>query len=174
MLFKTHLAFTAAVSELVYMSVSPFIGNIDPKALAIISGMIIFGTLFPDIDEPNSTISKAVPGFIPTLIKRIFGHRGITHTIVGIIGFSILLYMFLTSIKAEFPLIYTLSFAWGYTLHIIEDMTTYSGVKGFMLTGHTSKIGIFGSYLVGSYMEYMILIFSLLVNIFFFIYIILT
>lgn len=55
----------------------------------VLIGTSIWGSLFPDIDHPESTFGKKVP-IISNLISNTGGHRGITH--------APLLYMLLLSI----------------------------------------------------------------------------
>ena len=40
--------------------------------------LIALGSIFPDIDEPNSYIGKRMPGF-SHIVSMLFGHRGFTH-----------------------------------------------------------------------------------------------
>lgn len=64
---------------------------------------VIFAALLPDIDHRNSEVSQLIP-----VIHRFFGHRGFTHSILGIVSFTFLSYSIL---KPNVYITYTLLFA---------------------------------------------------------------
>ena len=83
---------------------------------------VVLGTvaaLLPDIDEPNSMISKRIP-IIPHIIG-LFGHRKITHSLIGLFLFSIPIFLFFSN---EMLLV----FIAGYLSHLVLDTLTKMGV----------------------------------------------
>jgi inner membrane protein len=76
---------------------------------------IIIGSLFPDGDHKHAPMGKILPLWL------ICKHRGFTHSIQGMVGF--------TAIIGMFNLYWGLSFGIGYFTHLILDAMTPSGVK---------------------------------------------
>lgn len=104
-------------------------------ATAVAGGTV--GSLFPDIDEPNSIVGKKVK-LLSKGIKTIFGHRGIVHTPIFAFLLSILMYFGLSYIAYYLPTEYIeylklfhLTFTVGYASHIILDMLTPFGIMVF-------------------------------------------
>jgi len=68
----------------------------------------ILGSLMPDIDMPKSTIGRLIP-FISVPLERRFGHRTITHSLIGwliaTVGFGVII-LIATPITNNFYLIY--------------------------------------------------------------------
>lgn len=90
---------------------------------------VLFGSLLPDIDEPNSFLGKRVEFFSKDL-NSLIGHRTFTH--------NILLYLAIMSVSVYFiepnyyEVFFVLGFCTGAILHIFEDSLTNSGVKNAM------------------------------------------
>lgn len=82
------------------------------------------GTLFPDIDEPNSYIGRRTRG-LSDLINVIFNHRGITHFLI--VPIAIFMLGYFTGSILEQMIIY--GFAFGWFTHIMGDGLTKGGVK---------------------------------------------
>lgn len=116
MIFRNHLIVTAAVTV-----VTVEYGGLDlPLWLQICT--VFFGSLFPDLDHPGSTIGKRVL-FISIPLSAIFGHRQITHSIWPIFGMLILL--------SKGGVVYndiTLCVAIGYSSHLFADFLTDGGI----------------------------------------------
>jgi inner membrane protein len=94
--------------------------------------LVLLGSLLPDIDTYNSKLGRKVP-LLSVLIKVIFGHRGITHSLlfvalVGIVS-SLLL--------ANFSWLFVLGLTLGTLSHITGDFLTKSGVP--LLAPFTNK-----------------------------------
>lgn len=79
---KTHVAFAASLTFLPFILIPELSESFSKIEVAIIAGGVFIGSLFPDIDEPNSTISRS------TIFTLLFSwililsgnkHRGITH-----------------------------------------------------------------------------------------------
>ena len=51
---------------------------------------VVFGSIFPDIDQADSQVSKSIPVLAP-LLK----HRGPTHSLIGLGGFALICYFLL-------------------------------------------------------------------------------
>ena len=104
----------------------------------------MLGSLIPDIDSPSSMLSKRVP-FIPKIINKLFGHRGITHAplLYLLLGFALyvkkpdgLLFYFLLGLLI------------GCAAHLVQDMLTKGGIPLFY-PFHREKIN-FGFLKSGS------------------------
>jgi len=81
---------------------------------------VLFGALFPDIDEEHSYIGKK-SYFFSFLLNKVIGHRTLTHNLFIYMPFVIYGY-----VKLNF---FALGFGIGAMLHILEDSITNSGVK---------------------------------------------
>lgn len=86
---------------------------------------VSIGSLMPDIDHPGSTVGR-VFGIVSRVIGRVFGHRGITHSILGTALVLWLTYKFLGLGSVLFW-----GFTLGYVSHIIGDMLTPRGCPLF-------------------------------------------
>lgn len=95
--------------------------DIDVSA-PLIAGLVI-GSVFPDIDEPNSYIGKRSLG-TSYIINALFGHRGLTH--------SLLPFILLVLLTIKFPVSMLIGFTAGYLFHILSDMFSKSGVPLFL------------------------------------------
>ena len=177
MLGKTHIAFALGLGALGAVGFASLSNTtLHPKELSVFYGAITLGALLPDIDEPNSTIGRKTIG-ISNVIKAICGHRGLTHSIVFVVGVGILL-LFLSVFGAEtlntIPLIgdfikgldeavleiFIFGVLLGCIFHLMGDMLTPSGVplllpfsaKSFHLTPAflRFKTGGIWDYVVGT------------------------
>lgn len=117
MRYKTHLVVTYAASlPLLVSSDSLGVGNV--VALGI-------GALFPDIDHPNSFIGRRMP-ITSGGMRKLFGHRGIVHSLVGAIVFTAIIRFLLLSLN--FPLEWGFWFLIGFLAHLIEDSFSKFGI----------------------------------------------
>lgn len=176
MLYKTHIGFSLSIFNVSALTISFF--NEQTKELILSPNyyllfvVLIFSSIFPDIDTPYSKISKFMPNFILFFFK-FFKHRGFTHTIFGIIFFSILFYFILNDFNIHNKLLYVFVFTFGYTLHIIGDMVTYAGINSFLFFDKKNiKLKCFNSFLVGSMYEKNLYIIFLTINLLFFGYLV--
>jgi len=172
MLFKTHIVSSLAVSEVILIiSSNLFNFNILSIDFFIFLFFVFIGSIFPDIDEQNSKISKSLPPFISLYINRIFGHRGFTHSLLGISLITFLFYIILGDIDYKNSYIY--GFFIGNILHVIGDMVTYSGISHFFtFNRNVIKLNFFGSFLVGSTYEIKLYLYFLSINLIYVIYLI--
>ena len=139
MLFRTHLAF----SFLICLYVIDFL-KIKNQILFML--VLLFFSIFPDIDESSSKISKKLRPF--SYMAALMGHRNIFHTLylpVAIAGT-----LFILNLK-----ILSLAVLIGYMLHLILDMTTKQGIN---LLYPLTKQRIRGFIKVGSFVENIIFI----------------
>ena len=79
----------------------------------------LMGALLPDLDHPNSTLGKRFK-VLSYPICAIFGHRGITHSLIAVAAVGYAAYT-LQSIMVSW-------LAMGYLLHLLGDYLTPSGV----------------------------------------------
>lgn len=138
MLAKTHLAFGLLIGIIFQYFFS--------LELYLIIIIISIGSLFPDIDKPNSTISSRIP-VIPRMISIFSKHRGMFHS---------LFFAFLIPYAMSFflPVEYALIFGIGYAAHILLDSFTLAGINflhpfaklhmsGFIQTGKSGEMVLF-------------------------------
>lgn len=88
-----------------------------------VTSMVIAGlaSIFPDICHTQSKIGRKVR-LLSWIIKRLFGHRTLTHSLL----FIGIIYGLLYSIQT--PIYYMISIICGMLSHIILDMLTPRGV----------------------------------------------
>lgn len=84
---------------------------------------ITLGSILPDIDEPTSIIGKHSFG-LARIIKRHFGHRGITH--------SLFAWGLLTLVCFNQPTDFFIGISLGYLFHIIGDFFSVASVPLFL------------------------------------------
>lgn len=98
------------------------------QTILIVAGGIV-GAYLPDIDHPKSAFgSRVLPLSIP--ISAVFGHRGITHSLMAVVGVSWLMWWALHSAHWEkgFTVPLVAGIAAGYLSHLLGDWLTNSGV----------------------------------------------
>lgn len=110
----------------------------------LILGMSVLGELAPDIDTVNSTISLRTP-IIPKLINRKFGHRGLLHSPIFLVG------LWLVVGGRNF---WGNVFCIGYLGHLVQDLFTRAGLP-LLFPFDKRKISLF-SYHSGERMDYVI------------------
>lgn len=90
--------------------------HLEPIPLALVS----IGSLLPDIDHPKSAFGRMVP-FLSYPISAVFGHRGITHSLLAIGAIAIVLWIYGLNLWFVPPL------AVGYMSHLLADVVSNSG-----------------------------------------------
>ncbi|MCL7461599.1 metal-dependent hydrolase [Pseudomonas sp. NW5] len=90
------------------------------------------GALLPDIDHPKSWLGRRLP-FISRPIAAVFGHRGITHSLLAVVGLALALHYgwahgYVGS--DEWGLV-AVGLTVGYLSHILGDFLTHGGVPLF-------------------------------------------
>ncbi len=116
MQYRTHIVTSITVGAAIaaYSSI--------PFTLSYTVGVMI-GSLLPDIDEPNSYVGRRSFGIAKTM-KKVFGHRGMTHSLVALL---IMAYLLLRTSDSFF----FMGIIIGYALHILEDLFSMQGVPLF-------------------------------------------
>lgn len=82
MMARTHVAVGAGLC-LAAVDAGLFPGDV-VSVLAGVSGAAV-GALLPDLDHPKSMLGRQLP-FISLPLSKIFGHRGITHSLLAVAG----------------------------------------------------------------------------------------
>ncbi len=137
---KTHIGITLNVLQPIFWY--SYDGILSPHFMKL-AGVCLIGSMFPDIDHPYSPIGKLFKP-ISTFIFEEYGHRKITHSIIGLILLSILLFDFFIIIQIWYRinlLPYLFFFIIGYLTHIVADMFTYSKLA-ILYPVFEKKIGI--------------------------------
>ena len=124
MMAFTHAAAGATSALLVaqYLHAGPI------QTLLVLSGGVA-GSYLPDIDHPKSAFgSRVLPVSLP--ISAIFGHRGITHSLIAAVAISGLLWWVFQRANwhegIAVPVL--VGIAVGYLSHLLGDWLTNSGV----------------------------------------------
>lgn len=81
--------------------------------------IVMVGCCLPDIDHPESTLGRRVKLFSYP-IQAVFGHRGITHSLIAVAAIFYL--------GAEFKSTLLSWLSLGYLLHLVGDYLTPSGI----------------------------------------------
>ena len=135
MRYKTHLAFGLFCGLM-------FLPNIDVFSRFIFMGIVLIGSLMPDVDTPESKLGRKVP-LLSTFFRFLAGHRGIFHSVFAAAAFSGLVWVFVN------PTYGTALFV-GYASHLVIDCLTKNGINflhpisnfrisGFITTGGMSE-----------------------------------
>lgn len=147
MQYKTHIMTSLAIS----LPVMHITGTLTTPAVV---GLCL-GTLLPDIDEPKSWIGRRSRG-VSDGTKLIFGHRGITHSIIAVLTAAVI--SLLLSVIIGFGAEIAVWFALGYLFHLLEDSFSKSGIawlRPFSNKCYQSGAGIV-YYTTGSLVEKLI------------------
>ena len=118
MLAATHAAFSTAL----YLGgAAVFEYKLDPIAW----GLVMLFSLMPDIDIPTSKVGRPLY-FLSVPLERRFGHRTITHSVIGVAILAVLA----SPLYFTYPL-YFWAIMGGYWSHIQIDMANIRGVDLF-------------------------------------------
>lgn len=154
MLFKSHLIVaTGAFAVCVAHTQSTLLK--EPLKLVIFYLATMMGCCLPDIDHPSSTIGRRLL-FVSYPIRLVFGHRGITHSLLAIgILFGLNVYL-------DSELLWW--FAFGYALHIVGDYLTDAGIPALYPSKKRYRFVIVGS--TGGLSEYVMVLLFLVACVF--------
>lgn len=143
MIAKTHILFGAGLalvaSQVAHLSV--------PTTILVVSTGAI-GGLLPDIDHPGSTFGRRIWP-VSLVISKVFGHRGITHSLIAVAGLTSLLFSGHHLSAASLGLIV------GYLSHLLGDFITPHGIPLFWpikrcyRIPHPIRTGGFGESVLG-------------------------
>lgn len=143
MMFQTHLMFNLLIGLYLMNSFSQ-------KYLFL--GFLLLGSLLPDLDNPYSKLGRKVKP-ISGLIRFIFGHRGIFHSLI----FAILIFVVFKYIL-DMNLI-GIALSVGFVLHLVADGLTKKGVN-FLYP--FLKFRISGFVKTGGILEWLVFCFLIL------------
>lgn len=119
MLFVTHLLFASTIYLILAQTL--------PLPFSIVSLILILaGSIIPDIDHTRSKIGKRF-WLLSYPLQFLFRHRGIVHSLVGLLLFTGLLYGLL-ELTPQPALQHSLWFGAGYLIHLLADGLTKSGI----------------------------------------------
>ena len=127
MRWKQHLAFGAACG--LSIGIMLYDGpNVQMTQRAAFAAACCLGSLFPDIDIPESTIGRCVHP-LSRVINRIFGHRGFVHSPLCAINLSLLLCVTISRMMPGLGSAIGGGFLLGYAGHLVQDSCTARGVR---------------------------------------------
>jgi inner membrane protein len=110
--------------------------------MPLISGFAgaTIGGLFPDIDSSTSKLGSKFK-IVSKIINNMFGHRGLFHCPLLIVGFFFLFrHLFATWGIQEYAIGY-IGFLLGMCMHLVCDMTTRGGIP-VLYPFYTTKFSI--------------------------------
>jgi inner membrane protein len=112
------------------------------EILPITTGFIgtLIGSAFPDIDTSTSKIGRKVK-IISKIINNMFGHRGLFHCPLLIVGlFFLFKYIFETNNITDYNIAY-IGFLCGMGIHLTCDMFTKGGIP-ILYPFYTTKFSL--------------------------------
>ena len=116
MMAGSHVALGAAA----WVVGAPMLGLSPVSPLGL--GLSVLGSLLPDIDHPKSWIGKRARP-VSDVLAMSLGHRGVTHSLVALVGCAWLLLDQGWSREIVAPL------AVGYMSHLAADLLTPGGLR---------------------------------------------
>ena len=116
MLAGSHVALGAAA----WIVAAPRLGlpALDPVPI----GLAVLGGLLPDIDHPKSWVGRRLRP-LSDMVAGLFGHRGVTHSLLAVIGCWLLLRAQAIPVRIAAPI------AVGYLSHLLGDLLTPGGLR---------------------------------------------
>lgn len=151
MLFSSHLIFGFICFMFAYI----YDQNLDfSKPLFLLYLLVtLFFSVFPDFDS-----RKAKIGYKFKILKIFFKHRGMLHSIVGMIFVLFIFYIFLIFISVENKNTFIFFAFLGYISHLFADSLTKNGcaifyplnfkIRGFIRTGSSLEFFVVGLFFV--------------------------
>jgi inner membrane protein len=110
----------AALGAAAWLVVAPHLDL--PAAAPLSLGLAMAGALMPDVDHPKSWVGRRIAP-ISTIIAKLLGHRGITHSLVAVAACAWLLHMEGLAPSFVAPIIV------GYLSHLGADLLTAGGLR---------------------------------------------
>lgn len=130
MTVKTHITSSLSLGLLLPVLIKFHYVDIDLMLYLYIAG-VVFGAIFPDIDEPHSYIGRRLY-FVSEFLSLFIHHRGITHTLLIVGIYALIGYILYASFGfGDFTKSIVIGFLIGNIGHILGDMMTKSGVSLF-------------------------------------------
>lgn len=124
---------THATTGLAFGLVGINFGIFSFLALPVGHGFLILSlmaSLLPDIDHHSSKVGKKLPG-ISHMLEFIFGHRGVFHSIWGMLIFGIVTWVICRAFSIGAWKLIVFAVCFGYFTHLASDSFTKTGVKWF-------------------------------------------
>lgn len=120
----THIALGAITSY----AAAKQLTNVQLQQLLMLGAGVV-GSLLPDIDHPRSFLGRRL-WFISIPLSNLIGHRGITHSIIGIAAMAAAIWYALTRLNWHpgYSVPIVIGAAIGYISHVVADYCTPSGV----------------------------------------------
>lgn len=137
---KTHQALGFAAAAAGYFATYPNEPLTWGIAGTVVTGAFV-GSFLPDIDQPTANFWDSVPlgGFVGKLAPRALGgHRNLSHSILGYLLGSALMYWIVTTVFREglFDVkLFMLAFELGFLAHLAADAVTVQGIPLFWPIG---------------------------------------
>ncbi|MDR9065313.1 metal-dependent hydrolase [Burkholderia multivorans] len=124
MMAFTHIAFGAASALLA----AEWLNVPAPQTVLMLAGGVL-GSMLPDIDHPSSAFGRRVLP-ISMMLSAVFGHRGITHSLLAVVGMSVLAWYSLRHLNWHpgYSVPFVVGITAGYLSHLAGDWMTNSGV----------------------------------------------
>ena len=113
----------------------------------IFLGMLLLGSILPDIDESHSTINRCT-GIVGKIISFFFEHRGIFHSLL----FAFIFFVGITQYWSNY---YGWALQLGYCAHLLGDALTKRGVQIFYPFSHFK---LKGPLRTGGFLEAIVLV----------------
>jgi len=134
MMARTHMVASAAV-----FSSGSFVLTGDPQWSYLPA--VLFGSLLPDMDHPNSKIGRRmvrtiILAPIPYMLYYLLGHRTITHSLIAItFWIALVASLFYIQIEAVY-VVAIMCIGIGYILHLTQDYFADRGIPLFYPFSH--------------------------------------
>lgn len=128
MTYRTHILGGIAVGALVTTAAEQGCLGLASLSTPAIFGTFVsamFGSVFPDIDQPKSKMGQQIP-VVSRLMRGTFGHRGFCHSLLFLLILYFLVVYFLPSMSY-----YSIVFCLGSATHLFFDMFNSPGVPLF-------------------------------------------
>ncbi len=116
MMARSHVA--VGLASWVVAAPLLHLSPLDPVEL----GLAVAGALLPDIDHPQSWVGRRSRP-VSTLVSRVLGHRGVTHSALAVAALVALL------LHRGYSRDITAALAVGYLSHLAADLLTPRGLR---------------------------------------------
>lgn len=133
----------AAISTLAIVFATISIPSINLSTIVVAALANLIGGIAPDIDQPTAPFWRNLP--VGKYVGKVFdkllgGHRFISHSLIGVILFGVLVHLFLQFIDPIIPSI-NIGYVWwafiiGFMSHIVMDALTKEGVPLLLPVPH--------------------------------------
>ena len=147
MLLRTHIVFGIFFILLFFNHV---------QHVVMFSIFVMIATVLPDLDSQHSSYGRHLI-FRP--LQFIFSHRGVLHSILAAVLFSVIIAIFLP--------VASLGFFVGYSVHLIVDSFTKEGVHVFWQFSWQSRGPILSGGIIDETLFFVMVGVNILVFVFF-------